>query len=52
LGGIMDMLGLKIYLRQIFIHHIYTNFRKMERSPGSKGGFTAGIMMNLIPVQN
>jgi hypothetical protein len=47
----MDMLGLKRYLRQIFIHHIYTNFRKREISAGSKEGCTAG-MMSLIPVQN
>jgi hypothetical protein len=48
----MGMLGLKIYLRQIFIHHIYTNFRKRERLAELRWGCTAGMLMSLIPVQN
>jgi hypothetical protein len=48
----MDMLELKIYLRQIFIHHIYTNFRKRERLLESNGGCTAGMVMSLIAIQN
>jgi hypothetical protein len=48
----MDMLELKIYLRQIFTLHIYINFRKRETSAESKEGCTAGMVMSLIAIQN
>jgi hypothetical protein len=40
------------FASRLSFYHIYINFRKREISAGSKEGCTAGMMMNIIAIQN